>query len=974
MTDAPTVDEPTLDDTRLRAPRIRDDGTIHPDAVPETELDAKRDYDTRLSVLIENSKGLLRRKLDALYGGAAADLPGGFTDEDLANLFSDPSSRFVETLDSRYAPKTAAVPDSSVAMLVNDRASATRRAIATMISGGSTPGVPGTPGIPAPYVPSGALAAFRTALMNSKTGICTIAVVGDSMLEGTKQTSLATRVIGVLADRLRAHLGHGTDQGYEYYPAFYEFERLGDPPLGQGISWNTPLTQTRISTRYGLGRRGRKMLAGDKATLKRKFTDLDIDVYFPTATGSVDITIAGGTPIRWSPGKAGFQKFDMQPYTGNLERTVTVETVGTPVTDQEPVLLGIHVFENTTYSGIRIVDGSKHGTMAWQFNTARDSNGGGHWDAVFATNPKLLVLGHITNDFKFAKETAASWKLSQQKNIDVARVRDKDIGIAIFIPWQVAGSPGTAGETWKAWVAAANELAAENQNVEVWDMSAVVTDKTGLTATNDAIHWNDKGAGVAVDFLFGKITENGKLGGTVDESNPGTTPNPGTGGGNANVLTVDDFGFNHTAGADNTVAVNAFLRATMDKDAPEGVLPAADIYVKYLEIDYSTFALQPEQGRPYGYAGPNIRGAGTGKTVFKRLAGHDGPFLTIKGHTGLDAGPANNNKVRGMILRDLTLDLQGVGNGAWPAVWIQSVLNSSFTDVWVIDAPGDGFYFAREIYGYNTATVDDEYNHGNYFVGCKVLIAKGVGFADSGSTSIGRTMIGCEAQSVAGGFWLNPTSTSMIGCRVFGSIGPALRARRNKNTVSSNTGLRVMGFRAEQTSGPGLPAVSIDSGLGYELAGVEYYSTQGEDCLWLGMNGDGSNSQNILRAARVTGGVYGLDRNRFPTAMAIKVGPDSREATIEVGAIQFSGGFVRVQDYMEDKGLRTSWLIAQNQTVNLDGSVTVLIPLNAHPAAPPAGAVKEYVLLETVAGQTDKKLARYHRFATGDPVREWIQP
>jgi hypothetical protein len=949
------TDAPDLFDKRLRIPRLRDDDTISPDAVPEEEIARTRDLTTPILELLEQSEGRLRRALDALYDGNTSDIEG-LTDHELADLMADSSSEFRQALYDRFVDKSVGgATDSAVAQLVRTTSSATRQELNALLGAGG-----GVPGVPAIYEPTGPLSEFRIDLAGAKTRQSRILIQGDSLLEGTRQSSTDKRVINVLGDLLRTHLGLTGD--YDYLPGFYEFERVGEPPAGQGISWNTAMTASRISTARGLGRRARKMLAGDVATITRKATSLKAALYFPDTTAVVRIKLDGVDVATLGPGLSGSQVWDSNVSSESRSRTLVITRI-----DGEPWLEGVEVNDGSDYAGLLIADGSKHGSMAWQFNGARDTNGVGHMDAVTRFNADLVVLGHITNDFKYANETAATWKLSTQKNIDLHRSRNPGVSIAIFLPWQVAGSPAVAGQTWAMFRAKAEELVKENVDTELWDMSAVVTDKTGLI-DGDGIHWNDAGAKLAAEFLFGKITENGKLGGTTSGGTPITTPATGAG----SYLTPYQFGFDPTPGADNTKCIDDLFATAMRTDGAAVQLPAAEISVKYLRLDYSTQELQAASGRPYGYAGPVIMGMGTGKTIFRRIAGYEGPFFKIQGRTGSQAGPGNNNKIRSLSMRDFSVDLRGIGSAAFPAIYLRSILNSSFTDIWVIDAPGDGFYFAREISGYNSGTVNDEYNHGNYFTGCKVLVAKGVGFADAGTTSIGRTMIGCEAQSVGGGFWLTPTSTTIIAGRVFGSTGPALRARRNTDTVSSNTGLRVMGFRAEQCARPGKAAVEIESGHGYELAGMEYYSTQGEDCLELGMTGDGTDFQQHLRAIRITGGIYGVNRNKYPESMAIRIGPNARESIIELGHIQYSGGFIRPQDYIEDNGVRTTWIIPSNVTQNLDGSVTVLRPLTAHPAPPVAGAVKEYVLLEGVA--PNQKLARYHLFATGDPVREWIQP
>lgn len=71
-----------------------------------------------------------------------------------------------------------------------------------------------------------------------------------------------------------------------------------------------------------------------------------------------------------------------------------------------------------------------------------------------------------------------------------------------------------------------------------------------------------------------------------------------------------EYGFDYTPGSDNTPAMQAVIDKAMTADGGQVVLPAGDIWVSGLSVDYRGYPTQNENGLPYGYAGPKITGAG----------------------------------------------------------------------------------------------------------------------------------------------------------------------------------------------------------------------------------------------------------------------------------------------------------------------------------------------------------------------------
>jgi hypothetical protein len=190
-----------------------------------------------------------------------------------------------------------------------------------------------------------------------------------------------------------------------------------------------------------------------------------------------------------------------------------------------------------------------------------------------------------------------------------------------------------------------------------------------------------------------------------------------------------EFGFIDVAGADNTSAVQAAINKAMTAPGGEVSLPAGQIHVRGLSVDYRNSPVQPVNGQPYGYAGPKIIGAGMRQTKIIQIAGATEDIFTVTGQVGDKAGPANNNKATGVVLADFEMTgTTGGGHG----LYLRSLVNCEFRNLWIQKTGKSGIFRERATF---VSGVNDEYSYANAFNKIKIVSPGGWGVQDSGLAS-----------------------------------------------------------------------------------------------------------------------------------------------------------------------------------------------------------------------------------------------
>ena len=379
-------------------------------------------------------------------------------------------------------------------------------AFETAAGGSTTPTTPTTPDPVDPNpTPTPGTGSFAARLDNIATAPLRILWLGDSMKEGSEASTLDKRTIAVLA-RMQNSL-KGVAGSYDYIPGFYEFDRLGTGPLNQGWLLTNIGKGTDYGTQRGLGRRAIILNADGKAEIVR--TASKVRLYFHANSASDVVTVSiDGTATDYT-GKVGTWA-ETVVQGASASRVITVE--GQAGTSQ---FLGGEFWNGFENKGLSIIDGSKHGTMAWQFNTA--SGGNATWTSMLALmdKPDLIVPAHITNDSKGKRADnttpirRADFKQDVLNNINQARAISgwENIPVGLNVPWEVrqgvvkfnTTSSGALG-TWAEYTAPLYELANSLPYTAMLNESLEITDTTGLLA--DGIHGNDAGQAESARVLL----------------------------------------------------------------------------------------------------------------------------------------------------------------------------------------------------------------------------------------------------------------------------------------------------------------------------------------------------------------------------------------------------------------------------------------------------------------------------------------
>ncbi|MFG6475436.1 hypothetical protein ACFXP7_03515 [Microbacterium sp. P06] len=391
-----------------------------------------------------------------------------------------------------------------------------------------------------------------------------------------------------------------------------------------------------------------------------------------------------------------------------------------------------------------------------------------------------------------------------------------------------------------------------------------------------------------------------------------------------------EFRWDSRAGADNTAAVQAAIDKAMRTPGGEVSLPAGEIRVRGLKVDYRGFPVQPVNGLPYGYAGPKIVGAGMRQTKIVQIEGATEDIFTVSGQVGDAAGPANNNKATGVTLADF--EMTGTPTGGH-GLYLRSLVNCEFRNLWIQRTGKSGIFRERATF---VSGVDDEYSYANSWNKIKIVSPGGWGVEDSGLASIGGSMTNVEAISPGkGGFLLAPTNMTLLDCQAIGgSVG--LRSVRNQNRSSINSGLTLLNFRSEG-SRDGYE-VLIEAGTSHMIVNPNFFPTSGAHCLGVGMTEQGPDF--YVKNLTVVGGFFGLSADRFPNQKAIMLGSDSRGSRFVHPTIERWGNTRDEAEFIVDNGYRSSFELPGAVTEAPAGFTTVSRAPASIPV-PAAGSVNE---------------------------------
>jgi hypothetical protein len=431
---------------------------------------------------------------------------------------------------------------------------------------------------------------------------------------------------------------------------------------------------------------------------------------------------------------------------------------------------------------------------------------------------------------------------------------------------------------------------------------------------------------------------------------------------------VKNYGAVGDGVTDDTAAVQSCIDAAMLAAGSSVYFPPGVYMVSSVGVDYSGagWPVQAQNGEPYGFAAPQVFGAGAKKSKIKQIPGSTGNVFRVQGKLGNQSGPANNNKVTGFKLYDL--EVIGTLAGSH-GVYMRSVVNCSVENVHVRNCGGSGIFVARETF---VSGVNDEYCYGLTFRTLKLNSNARWGFENSGTAAIGADLYSVESIGNAlGGFRVCPTNMNLYSCQAIGNgmssaNGRGLLAVRAANSTSVNSVLTLNSFRSESNGAPGGYEVEVQAGTGFALVTPNFFPVTGVHCLGVGLtNGGGESYVNSLV---VVGGFFGTSPSLFPDQKAIVLGSDARNTTIINPRFNYNNGVLTPDALITDGGFRTSVLMNSNTRFLAGGPIGFTRAVTTAPV--PIDAEGQLFLRDDGSG----KHKLMFQFRTGAPITLGVEP
>ena len=341
---------------------------------------------------------------------------------------------------------------------------------------------------------SAALDRLRSLLLSAPARSVKIAVVGDSISEGTGTSALINRWQTVAQTMLREALGITRGPLVPYIPAHYAtsapqslVSRSGDTD-----AWD----------RVGLGVRSVRINAGGSVTFTPgHVTSARLLFYGGSTAGEAEVLVNGtsrGTVATAGKGNAYVWQVPVSPG----EATITVRPSGTA----SVYLQGLHVYDGDETAGLQLIDASHHG-WAWQAENLLSSQSQAAAFKALNIEGALGALG--TNDVLRGSPADAAAAVADVLNLWRGQVPTLPV-VELWMP-RAGGRPTSQTDPYREAVSRAFNTDERSGFVDLGTVLPSPNDPGGAGLYADALHPNDDGAAriaaaVSGVLLAGSVT------------------------------------------------------------------------------------------------------------------------------------------------------------------------------------------------------------------------------------------------------------------------------------------------------------------------------------------------------------------------------------------------------------------------------------------------------------------------------------
>lgn len=399
--------------------------------------------------------------------------------------------------------------DATVAPLVSNPATATRAALDAAYTP-TTAVAENMPRHSAYLAHEDKLSGWRQALAGQANAAAQIVVFGDSISEGTGNTTAANRWINRAQAKLRYRYGVSGGAEFPFIPAIPKTTTAGFPVTRSG--------SISVDSTYGLGWRT-AVLTDATSTVTFTFTGTSAKLmYFKASgTGVMSIVVDGGTPTvvdtnstRNPPAGNGTNTWSTGALTAG---THTVQIKWDATSTQNVYVMGLLTYNGDEASGIRILDASYHGISSPFLTSTRNTTASNALLAVGTVS--LVVIAIETNDYGNAT-ALATYKANIQAFIDALRTGNAQYkgNIALVNMYK---SDGRDEATWNGYAQQLKDIAAADPRASFFDLRLRMPDiplpynlPQALGLFSDSLHPNDRGSEwlgtVMADYLSLRTT------------------------------------------------------------------------------------------------------------------------------------------------------------------------------------------------------------------------------------------------------------------------------------------------------------------------------------------------------------------------------------------------------------------------------------------------------------------------------------